>query len=398
MAQSTRVKASTTKRIQGSRLNSTQAIRFAHPFYDTVHPEQREKQGSSGHRMLEHIQGTLRPIPGLRGNGMMTLAEVIGKAGSDAIGAANRITIHVAGDTGVPETDHETNQVVVADAMAKEYDPAHPETSPAFFLHVGDVIYGPGQNSYVDQFYRPYMHYPGKILAIPGNHDGESDAKIKDFQKYFCAAKQALPPIAGSIFRQTMTQPGVYWCLDAPFVQIIGLYSNSAENPGFISGPTIGQAQKTWLVSTLKTIKAARKNGPRKALLFATHHPPFSSGGHSGSAGMLADIDDACTKAGIMPDAFFSGHAHSIQRYTRTVQFAGRAIPIPYIVTGCGGHGGQSVDPVPKVRGGNPLYEFSYKGWGYTTVEITANKMTITSHGVDPSATKVIDSVSVHLG
>jgi len=163
---------------------------------------------------------------------MMVLADIIGKAGSDAIAAAHQITIHVAGDTGVPATDHETNQVIVADEMAKDYDPAHPETSPAFFLHVGDVIYGPGQNSYLDQFYNPYMHYPGKIVAIPGNHDGESDAKIKDFQKYFCAATQAVPPIAGSIFRQTLTQPGVYWCLDAPFVQIVGLYSNSAKTRG----------------------------------------------------------------------------------------------------------------------------------------------------------------------
>ena len=397
MAQNIRVKASKTKRTQASRLKSTGPLRFAHPFYDNVRPEQRAKQGSFGQRMLDHIQGTLRPIPPVRGNGLMTLAAVIGNAGSGAIAAANQITIHVAGDTGVPETDHETNQVMVADAMAKDYDPAHPEISPAFFLHLGDVIYGPGQNSYIDQFYRPYIHYPGKIIAIPGNHDGESDAKIKDFQKYFCAATQAVPPIAGSVFRQTMIQPGVYWCLDAPFVQIVGLYSNSAENPGFISGPTIGQAQKTWLINTLKSIKAARNKGTRKALLFATHHPPFSSGGHSGSAGMLADIDDACTKAGILPDAFFSGHAHSIQRYTRTVQFAGRAVPIPYVVTGCGGHGGQSVDPVPKVKGGNPVYEFSYKGWGYTTVQITANKMTITSHGVDSYAALAIDSITVNL-
>jgi hypothetical protein len=397
MAHNNRVKALKTKRRLVSRGKSTGAIRFAHPFYDTARPEQRAKQGSFGHRMLDHIQGTLNPIPPVTGNGMLTLADVIGKAGSDAIEASNQITIHVAGDTGVPATDHETNQVIVAEAMAKDYDPARPETSPAFFLHVGDVIYGPGQNSYLDQFYSPYVHYPGKIIAIPGNHDGESDAKIKDFQKYFCAATQAVPPIAGSIFRQTMTQPGVYWCLDAPFMQIIGLYSNSAENPGFISGPTIGQAQKTWLVSTLKILKAARVKGPRKALFFATHHPPFSSGGHSGSTAMLADIDDACTRAGIFPDAFFSGHAHSIQRYTRSVQFAGSSIPIPYIVTGCGGHGGQAVDPVPAAKSGNPVYEFSYKGWGYTTVQITAKRMTITSHSVDPLATKVIDSISINL-
>ncbi|HEX7571932.1 MAG TPA: hypothetical protein VF514_02485, partial [Bacteroidota bacterium] len=80
-----------------------------------------------------------------------------------------------------------------------------------------------------------------------------------------------------------------------------------------------------------------------------------------------------------------------------TVHFSGRSIPIPYVVTGCGGHGGQTVAPVPKDKVGNPMYEFSYKGWGYTTVQITANKMTITSHGVDSYGTRVIDSISVNI-
>src|SRR5262249_1473398 len=151
---------------------------------------------------------------------------------------------------------------------------------------------------------RPYMHYPGKIIAIPGNHDGDVDSKMVDFQKYFCANSQTVPPIANTILRQTMTQPGVFWFLDAPFVQIVGLYSNTAENPGFISGPQIGQKQKDWLVATLKVIKKTRDAGTRKALLMATHHPPFSAGGHSGSAQMLQDIDDACNQAKIMPDAF----------------------------------------------------------------------------------------------
>jgi hypothetical protein len=32
-----------------------------------------------------------------------------------------------------------------------------------------------------------------------------------------------------------MTQPGVYFTLDAPYVSIIGLYSNVLEHPGVIS-------------------------------------------------------------------------------------------------------------------------------------------------------------------
>jgi Calcineurin-like phosphoesterase len=287
--------------------------------------------------------------------------------------------------------------VLVADEMAKDYDINAPEKSPAFFFHLGDVIYGQSPGSYLDQFYRPYMHYPGKIIAIPGNHDGDFDSKMVDFQKYFCANSQTVPPIANTILRQTMTQPGVFWFLDAPFLQIVGLYSNAAENPGFISSPQIGQTQKTWLVATLKAIKQTRDAGTRKALLMATHHPPFSAGGHSGSTDMLKDIDDACNKAKIMPDAFFSGHAHSIQRYTRSVSFGGKNLKIPYIVSGCGGHGGQTVDKNVGSVQGDHKYEFGYDGWGYTKADVTSNSLDITSYGLEPAGLKQVDTYSASI-
>ena len=109
-------------------------------------------------------------------------------------------------------------------------------------------------------------------------------------------------------------------------------------------------------------------------MLFATHHPPYSSGGHSGSTEMLDDIDDACKQADIMPDAFFSGHAHSIQRYTRSVEFGGNKLSIPYIVSGCGGHGGQKIAQPTRSAGVNPTYEFGYEGWGYTLVDIKSRR------------------------
>ena len=362
-----------------------QPLRFAHPYFSPTPPTQRP-------RMLDHIEGKLSPIPPVKGDSSFTLADVIGQQGSDEIAEAGEMIMHVAGDTGVPEGEHETKQVMVADAMTRDYDAANPGKSPAFFLHVGDVIYGSAPNAYLDEFYRPNIHYPGKIIAVPGNHDGETSVKMADFQKYFCASSQTVPPIAGSIYRQTMNEPGVYWCMDAPFVQIVGLYSNTAENPGFISGATIGQAQKNWLVKTLKTLKAARDKGTRKALLFVTHHPPYSSGGHSGSAQMLADIDDACKQAGIMPDAHFSGHAHSLQRYTRTVPFNGKNLKIPYVVSGCAGHGGQPVKQPQKGANANPVYEFGRDGWGYCKLVVNETSLSITLYGVvDENTTNVVD-------
>jgi Calcineurin-like phosphoesterase len=352
------------------------AHRFAHPFFTKVPAAQRG-------RMLDHIKGTLHPIPDRDRDAPLNLAEIIGANSVQEIQNAGKIIIHVAGDTGLPENEHETRQVMVADAMTKDYKIDDPANCPAFFLHLGDVIYGPNPDSFRDQFYRAYMHYPGKIIAIPGNHDGESDAKMNAFRVNFCAGAAKVPPIAGSIFRETMTQPGVYWLLDAPFVQIIGLYTNSAENPGFISGEIPGPKQKDWLIKTLSDIAAARPRNGRKALFFATHHPPYSSGGHSGSHEMLADLDDACKKANVMPDAIFSGHAHSIQRYTRSVPFNGTQLKIPYIVSGCGGHGDQAVRDAGAAKADNPVYNFSYRGWGYTRLEVTPKTFTITSFKVD---------------
>ena len=80
-------------------------------------------------------------------------------------------------------------------------------------------------------------------MAIPGNHDGEVRAaadnpSLSAFRANFCAPNAVVPPPASGIgvFRETMIQPGVYWMLDAPFVRIIGLYSNLLENPGYIEG------------------------------------------------------------------------------------------------------------------------------------------------------------------
>ena len=78
---------------------------------------------------------------------------------------------HATRDTG---RRADSPQGEVAEAMARDFDVDHPATSPAFFFHLGDVIYG----DLKDQKYRresdwPDRHYPGKIIAIPGNDDGE---------------------------------------------------------------------------------------------------------------------------------------------------------------------------------------------------------------------------------
>jgi hypothetical protein len=146
-------------------------LRFAHPFFTPVPPDQRSPVPGVGQRMLDHIAGRLEPIPTPQGDSVMALADIIGAAGAAAITQAGKIAFHAVGDTG---RSANSPQGDVAEAMAKDFvitDPAH---SPAFFLHLGDVIYGPQKDQrYRQEFYEPYIHYPGKIIAIPGNHDGE---------------------------------------------------------------------------------------------------------------------------------------------------------------------------------------------------------------------------------
>ncbi len=386
------------KKAKTKKPAASTSLRFAHPYY-TTSLQQRLQTG--GGRLLDHIKGKLQVIPKPRGEPTMTLSDVIGTQGATEVEQAKEISFHAVGDSG---RGPDTPEQFVAEAMALDYDVAHPGRSPAFLFHLGDVIYGPGKDQgYRREFYEPFVHYSGKVIAIPGNHDGEvfpttDPTTLKAFQANFCAPSQTVPPIAGTIYRETMNQPGVYWLLDTPLVQLVGLYSNSAENPGFISGPIPGQAQLQWLVKTLQAIRQGRVGGQRKALIMATHHPPFTAGGHSPSTEMLTELDTACTQAGVMPDLFLSGHAHSFQRYTRFVTSSGRATEIPYIVAGTGGISDQAVPAATGARTGDHTFVKSRQGYGYLLVRVTSTQLTAKFVAVDVQTRSDFDTVTVDLG
>ncbi len=146
----------------------------------------------------------------------------------------------------------------------------------------------------------------------------------------------APPQDAGGLARTTMTQPGVYFTLDAPFVSIIGLYTNVLEGPGVITDengayPVLkGDGQFDWLVAELKRLAPQRAAGER-AVLLACHHPPASADKtHGGTTGLANDLDRAFTAAGLWPNAILSGHAHIYQRFARSVN----GKELPYVVAG----------------------------------------------------------------
>jgi hypothetical protein len=181
----------------------------------------------------------------------------------------------------------------------------------------------------------------------------------------FCSESTVITKEAKSLHRTAMTQPGVYFALDAPFVRIISLFSNALEDPGVI-GPVgnkwknVPDYQLSFLEAQLQEIKNTNYAG---AVILAVHHPPFSyspknasksGGNHSSSLDMLAKIDTICLKTRVYPHAIISGHAHNYQRYTRSFTFNGKEIDVPTIISGDGGH---NVNPLTKAKRGQPSLE-----------------------------------------
>jgi len=373
--------------------------RFAHPFYLPAPPASRQPINGQT-RITDWSKTQLGPIPPVRKNASLILDDVIGADGVKEIEQVGELRFHALGDTGVGQAQEAG---LISDEMATDFNPAAGGLNPAFLFHLGDVIYGPDKAAhYSDRFYRPYRHYPGKILAIPGNHDGEvltpvDDPSLKDFQANFCATKPAVPPQAAGtgIYRETMTLPGVYWMLDAPFVRIVGLYSNRLENPGFLDGITNGKNDTSQIDWLKKTLAAISKSKDKKALVIATHHPPYSQSGHSGSTQMNQSIDDACTQAGITPDLFLSAHAHNYQRYTRHIAVKA----IPYIVVGTGGMPPQPVAPAAGSPVGGPglTYDSALASYGYLYVTISAQQLKTEFWQLGQQHTKAFDTVTVNL-
>lgn len=375
-----------------------------------------------------------------------TLESALGAHGPavvQEIQGAGQIVFHAAGDTGASNVRKYGNEISVADVLTNDFHTSAAGNRPAFFYHLGDVVYDFGESQYYyDQFYEPFRNYPAPIFAIPGNHDSfvipntpAANTPLSIFTRNFCAAKPVITKEAASLHRTAMTQPGVYFTLDAPFVRIIGLFSNALEDPGVISSqkgqatkwPGVPDLQLAYLTAQLQRIKTEKFAG---AVLLATHHPPFSykpptnaggaGGNHSSSAPMLREIDTICKTQGVYPHAFLSGHAHNYQRYTRKVQFGGKGFDVPFLVCGDGGHnvvplvqsrGGQTppdpaigaqvnyLDPQPAVQAGGLVIEkFDHTNYGYLRMTVNKKQIRIEFHPVaKPAAHGGVDTVTVDL-
>ncbi len=239
----------------------------------------------------------------------------------------------MAGDTGgliSPIFKHQ-----VANAMIQQCTgAASPADSPQFFFHLGDVVYNYGAaEEYYPQFFEPYANYPGAIFAIAGNHDADvyplgpnPPRSLDAFMQVFCDSEKRPVPFAHDSNRQSNIQPNVYWKLDTPLADIIGLYSNV---PRF---GAITAEQREWFI---KELKGTTKNRGEKALIICLHHAPYSADtNHGSSIHMQHFLNTAFEETNIYPDVVFNGHVHNYQRFSKTYK---NGKTIPFIVAGAGG-------------------------------------------------------------
>lgn len=162
---------------------------------------------------------------------------------------------------------------------------------------------------------------------MAGNHDGYGRGDVltttlDGWRENFLGQQ---PPEKRFPYRDAMNLPFVFWMLETPVANIIGLYSNTE---GLLDDPKGKKAQQDWLAARLE---ATPKSRP---VLVMVHHPAYSMDDKHHGAPVVGDAIDAAAKSsGRWPDAVFSGHVHAYERFTRRVGNR----EIPYVVAGAGG-------------------------------------------------------------
>jgi len=328
---------------------------------------------------------------------ILDLNEIVDASEIAAIKNAKKVVFHTVGDTGGVR-DGAAQQTLIAEAMEADFSGARAD-HPAFFYHLGDVVYYNSEpDHYEIQYFKPYQYYPAPIVAIPGNHDSspsttDTPGDLNQFIKVFCDTTPR--PLIADFDRTSMIQPYVFFTFEAPFVKIIGLYSNNGEGPGVLD-PDGDTAQLEFLEAEFNRAAKARPADSR-AVLVAVHHPLFAIGkDHGSSPTMLDKVDKLMDKTGFIPDAFLSGHVHGFELFFR--EYKGR--DVPYIVCGTGGynddaHVKERIRLPAQLGDGFSLAQFFDFQYGYMRMTIDKDWLTGEYVGVVKRQTNALPQTSV---
>src|SRR5579884_4082310 len=328
---------------------------------------------------------------------ILDLNEIVDASEIAAIKNAKKVVFHTVGDTGGVR-DGAAQQTLIAEAMEADFSGARAD-HPAFFYHLGDVVYYNSEpDHYEIQYFKPYQYYPAPIVAIPGNHDSspsttDTPGDLNQFIKVFCDTTPR--PLIADFDRTSMIQPYVFFTFEAPFVKIIGLYSNNGEGPGVLD-PDGDTAQLEFLEAEFNRAAKARPADSR-AVLVAVHHPLFAIGkDHGASPTMLDKVDKLMDKTRFIPDAFLSGHVHGFELFFR--EYKGR--DVPYIVCGTGGynddaHVKERIRLPAQLGDGFSLAQFFDFQYGYMRMTIDKDWLTGEYVGVVKRQTNALPQTSV---
>lgn len=300
------------------------------------------------------------------------------------IKGAGVLVFHTVGDTG---DSRGRQQDFVAEMMSQNAQGSDDDKKPAFFYHLGDVVYFAGDiDMYGNNFYETYRDYPGFIVSIPGNHDCQPDDPQDGpvdpnkvpldgwVQNFMSKDKSQLGSLKTASARTQMDLPNVYWTLTTPLATILGLFSNVGETEG-----EIHQDQIDWFRGELTAAD------PSLALIVAVHHPPFSGDTeHAGSSAIEAVLFDSFQATGRYPNLILSGHVHNYQRFTKVVQGPAGPVEIPCVVAGAGGY--TKLGKLHKVRGANPgvpmplgdglsLEQYDQDNFGFLRLEVSKTEI-----------------------
>jgi len=298
---------------------------------------------------------------------------------------AGVLVCHAVGDTG----DYRGRQQdFVAEMMTADADALPDGRKPAFFYHLGDVVYFAGDiDKYGDNFYETYKDYPGFIVSIPGNHDCQPDDPQDGpvdpnkvpldgwVQNFMSKDPTRLGSLKTSATRTQLDLPNVFWTFTTPLATFVGLFSNVGEVEG-----EIHQDQIDWFQGELAAADQT------KALIVAVHHPPYSGDvEHTGSTAVHKVLFDSFAATGRYPHLILSGHVHNYQRFTATVAGPGGTIQVPCVVAGAGGY--TRLGKLQKIGGAYPatplqvdpdlvLESYDHDDFGFLRLEITAAAIT----------------------
>jgi hypothetical protein len=286
------------------------------------------------------------------------------------------LVFQTVGDTG----DSRGRQPdFVSALMAQDANSLPADKKPAFFYHLGDVVYFAGDiDKYGANFYETYTEYPGFIVAITGNHDcqpddpqdGPVDPLKVPFDGWVQNFMSKNPTQLGSLKtnsnRTQMDLPNVFWTFTTPQATIIGLCSNVGETEG-----EFHQDQIDWFRGEVAGAD------PSLALIVTVHHPPFSGDiEHAGSSVVEKMLFDTFSAKNRYPHLILSGHVHNYQRFTNVVQNK----QIPCVVAGAGGYtklgtlhkvnGKDPTAPLP-LGGGLTLEQYDQTEFGFLRLEVS---------------------------